>query len=80
MRYLSAGTSIQIGNLFFNVPARRNFLKSDPAELRHIIEEFERIVLVNPGIAFNFTNNGKPLFQLPKSGLKQRIANAIRDS
>ncbi|MBK6345430.1 MAG: DNA mismatch repair endonuclease MutL [Bacteroidales bacterium] len=73
----SAGTSIQIKNLFFNVPARRNFLKSDPAELRHIIEEFERVVLVNPGIAFNFTNNGKPLFQLPKSGLKQRIANAM---
>jgi DNA mismatch repair protein MutL len=72
-----AGTSIQIKNLFFNVPARRNFLKSDPAELRHIIEEFERVVLVNPGIAFNFTNNGKPLFQLPKSGLKQRIANAM---
>ncbi|MFH1119737.1 MAG: DNA mismatch repair endonuclease MutL [Bacteroidota bacterium] len=71
------GTSIQVKNLFFNVPARRNFLKSDPAELRHIIEEFQRVVLVNPGIAFSFINNGKLLFQLPKSGLKQRIANAM---
>lgn len=71
------GTSIQVKNLFFNVPARRNFLKSDSAELRHIIEEFQRVVLVNQGIAFNFVNNGKPLFQLPKSGLKQRIANVM---
>lgn len=72
-----AGTSIMIKNLFFNVPARRNFLKSDPAELRHIIEEFQRVVLVNPDISFNLMNNGKPLFQLAKSGLKQRIANVL---
>jgi len=72
-----AGTSLMIKNLFFNVPARRNFLKSDPAELRHIIDEFQRVALVNPDIAFSFHNNGKVLFQLPKSGLKQRIANVI---
>jgi DNA mismatch repair protein MutL len=72
-----AGTSLMIKNLFFNVPARRNFLKSDSAELRHIIEEFQRISLVNPSISFTFINNGKPLFQLPNSGLKQRIANVM---
>ena len=72
-----AGTSLMIKNLFFNVPARRNFLKSDPAELRHIIDEFQRVALVNPDIAFSFHNNGKVLFQLPKSSLKQRIANII---
>jgi DNA mismatch repair protein MutL len=72
-----AGTSLMIKNLFFNVPARRNFLKSDSAELRHIIEEFQRISLVNPSISFTFINNGKPLFQLPHSGLKQRIANVM---
>jgi len=72
-----AGTSLMIKNLFFNVPARRNFLKSDSAELRHIIEEFQRISLVNPSISFAFINNGKPMFQLPHSGLKQRIANVM---
>lgn len=72
-----AGTSFMVKNLFFNVPARRNFLKSDPAELRHIIDEFQRVALVHPDIAFSFINNGKPLFQLPVSGLKQRIANVM---
>ncbi len=71
------GSSLMIKNLFFNVPARRNFLKSDSAELRHIIDEFQRIALVNPAIAFTFINNGKPIFQLPHSGLKQRIANVM---
>lgn len=72
-----AGTSFMVKNLFFNVPARRNFLKSDPAELRHIIDEFQRVALVHPDIAFSFSNNGKPLFQLPVSNLKQRIANVM---
>lgn len=71
------GTSIMVKNLFYNVPARRNFLKSDPAELRHIIEEYQRVVLVNANIAFSLNNNGKPLSQLPKAGLKQRIANVM---
>ena len=71
------GTSIMVKNLFYNVPARRNFLKSDPAELRHIIEEYQRVVLVNANIAFSLNNNGKPFSQLPKAGLKQRIANVM---
>ncbi len=67
------GTSISLKNLFFNIPARRKFLKSNSAELRHIIEEFQRITLVNPGIAFSFFNENRQLFMLPKSNLKQRI-------
>lgn len=69
----SAGTSLAIKNLFFNVPARRNFLKSNTAETRHIIEEFQRIALVNPAIDFSFFHNGKPVFQIKSSNLKQRI-------
>jgi len=72
-----AGTSIMVKNLFYNVPARRNFLKSDSAEMRHIIEEFQRVALVNPDIAFTFHNNGKLMFQLPAASLKQRIVNLM---
>ena len=67
------GTSIAIKNLFFNVPARRNFLKSNTAETRHIIEEFNRIALVNPQISFSMFHNNKQVFQLYPSTLKQRI-------
>src|SRR6478735_4093841 len=53
----SNGTTISMKNLFYNVPARRNFLKTDQVELRHIIEEFQRVVLVHPDIEFSFTHN-----------------------
>jgi len=69
------GTSVSVKNLFFNVPARRNFLKSNTLELKYIIEEFFRISLVNPDIAFTFYNQDKVLFQLPPGNLKQRIIN-----
>ncbi len=69
------GTNIAVKNLFFNVPARRNFLKSNTVEMRHIIEEFTRVALVNPEIAFSLTHNGKPVFKLPKSSFKARIVN-----
>lgn len=69
------GTSIAVRNLFFNVPARRNFLKSDPIEGRHIIEEFERIALAHPDISFHLNQNGVELFKLPVSNLRQRIVN-----
>jgi len=69
------GTSVSVKNLFFNVPARRNFLKSNTLELKYIIEEFFRISLVNPDIAFTFYNQDKILFQLPPGNLKQRIIN-----
>jgi DNA mismatch repair protein MutL len=68
-----AGTSIQVKNLFFNVPARRSFLKADPAELRHIIDEFFRVALVYNNIRFTFHHNQKPLYQVVASNRKQRI-------
>ena len=67
------GTSIAVKNLFFNVPARRNFLKSNTLELKYIIDEFFRTALVNPHVAFSFYNNDKILHQLAASNLKQRI-------
>lgn len=70
---MSVGTNITVKNLFFNVPARRNFLKSNEAELRHITEEFFRVTIMNPEIAFTFTSNGKELFHLHPGSLKQRI-------
>ena len=73
----ATGTSFSVKNLFYNVPARRNFLKSNTAELRHIIEEFQRVVLVNPSIAFTFYNNGSVLYQLLAGNLKQRIIQVV---
>lgn len=67
------GTSILVKNLFYNVPARRNFLKSNSAELRHIIDEFQRVALTSPDVAYTFYNNGQILFQLKTANLKQRI-------
>lgn len=69
----SSGTSISIKNLFFNVPARRNFLKSTTAETRHIIEEFFRVTLINSDIAFSMFNNSREMFRVSKSTKKQRI-------
>jgi DNA mismatch repair protein MutL len=70
-----AGTSICIKNLFYNTPARRNFLKSNPAEMRHILDEFQRVSLANPGIAFSLHHDGLEIFRLPSSALKQRIVH-----
>lgn len=67
------GTSIAVKNLFFNVPARRNFLKSDQVELRHINDEFLRVALSHPDIAFTYFHNGSEMYHLPKSNLKKRI-------
>ena len=69
----AAGTSITVKNIFYNIPARRKFLKSDPVELKHIIEEFHRVALANPEIHFTLHHNGNELYHLPKSNLKQRI-------
>lgn len=67
------GSSISVKNLFYNVPARRNFLKSNPVELRHIIEEFQRIALSNPAIGFSFHQNDLDVYQLTTGKLSQRI-------
>jgi DNA mismatch repair protein MutL len=71
------GTSISIKNLFFNVPARRNFLKSDNVELKHIIEEFTRVSLANPQISFTFHHNNNEVFNLQKNNLRQRISSIM---
>jgi len=71
------GTSIAIKNLFFNVPARRNFLKANPVEMRHIIDEFQRIALANPEIHFELHHNGLLVFGLPAANLRQRIVNVL---
>jgi DNA mismatch repair protein MutL len=69
------GTSIAVKNLFYNLPARRNFLKSDKVELRHIIDEFHRVALTHPEVKFTFTQNGSELFGLPAVNFRKRIAN-----
>lgn len=71
------GTSIAMKNLFFNVPARRNFLKSNAAELRHIIDEFTRVALAFPEILFTLNSNGQELFHLEAGSLKQRIVQLL---
>jgi len=71
------GTSISMKNLFFNVPARRNFLKSNAAEMRHIVEEFIRVAMAFPGIFFSMTNNGQEVFHLEAGSLKQRIVQIL---
>ncbi|GGD03041.1 DNA mismatch repair endonuclease MutL [Hyunsoonleella pacifica] len=69
------GTSLSVKNLFFNIPARRNFLKSNTVELRHIIDEFHRVSLAHPNISFSLYNNGSESFNLPVSNYRQRIVN-----
>lgn len=69
------GTSIAMKNLFFNIPARRNFLKSDTVELRHVLDEFHRVALAHPNIHFRLYNNGSELFNLPSTTFRQRIVH-----
>jgi DNA mismatch repair protein MutL len=71
------GTSIAMKNLFFNVPARRNFLKSNAAEMRHIVDEFIRVALSFPEIRFICISNGQEVFHLEKGTLKQRIVQIL---
>lgn len=71
------GTSITVKNLFYNVPARRKFLKSDPVELKHIMDEFQRVTLANPDLFFSFHHNGNEVYHLPKGNLKQRIVGVF---
>jgi len=71
----NTGTSISVKNLFYNTPARRNFLKSNPVEMRHIIDEFQRVALANPQIFFSLHNDGQEVYHLPASLLKQRIVH-----
>ncbi len=74
---LPKGTSFGVKNLFFNIPARRNFLKSDTVEHRHIVDEFQRVALAHPNIHFTMYHNGSEMFNLPASNFRQRIVNVF---
>ncbi len=74
---MANGTSIAMKNLFFNVPARRNFLKSNAAEMRHIVDEFTRVALSFPHIFFSLIANGQQVFHLEAGSLKQRIIQLL---
>ncbi|MEO6315428.1 MAG: DNA mismatch repair endonuclease MutL [Chitinophagaceae bacterium] len=73
----TTGTSIAMKNVFFNVPARRNFLKSNASETRHIIDEFIRVAMAFPELFFSLTSNGPEVFHLEKGSLKQRIVQIL---
>lgn len=72
---LPSGSSIAVKNLFYNIPARRNFLKSNSVEMRHIIDEFQRISLAHPGIFFSLHSDNNEIFHLSPGSLKQRIVH-----
>jgi len=72
-----AGTSIHVRSLFFNVPARRQFLKSDPVEMKHVIEEFQRVALAHPNIRFRLLHNEQELFHLEPGNERQRVVHVF---
>jgi len=74
------GSSIAVKNLFYNVPARRNFLKSNPVETRHIVDEFQRVALAYPNVAMQLYQNDLETFHLPSGKLSQRIVNLFGKS
>ena len=74
---VNKGTSIAMKNLFFNVPARRKFLKADSVEFRHILDEFHRVVLAHPDIHFYLYNNATELYNLPVASLRKRIVQVF---
>ena len=74
------GTDIKVKNIFFNVPARRNFLKSDSVEAGHINDAFVRIALINPQIAFTYIKDGVTVYKLDKSTFKKRITDIFGSS
>lgn len=71
----AVGSSMSVKNLFFNIPARRNFLKSNQIEMQHISQEFERIALANPDIFFSLHHNDEQIHHLPRTNLRQRIVH-----
>lgn len=75
MTSTSTGTSISVKNLFYNIPARRNFLKSDTVETRHIIDEFQRVALAHPEIAFSLHHNNNEVYRLLESNLRKRVVS-----
>lgn len=71
------GSNFSVNNIFFNVPARRKFLKSNQTELSNVVADFQRIVLVHPDVSFSLFNNGVEMYDLPKSSVKQRIIDVF---
>ena len=74
------GSSFEVKNLFYNVPARRNFLKSDSIEFRHILDDFERIALAHPEVFFTLHHNETEIYNLPSALLKKRIIDILGKS
>ena len=74
------GTNISVKNLFYNIPARRNFLKSNPVEMKHLLEEFQRIALAQPEISFSFVQGDELIYDLTPSKLSQRIVSLFGKS
>jgi DNA mismatch repair protein MutL len=74
---VAIGTSFEVKNLFFNIPARRNFLKSDAMEFRHIEEEFERVALAHPSCSFTIHHNNQEVCNLPIANLRKRIVDVL---
>ena len=72
---LPKGTSFAVKNLFFNIPARRNFLKSETIEFRHVLDEFQRVAMAHPSISFTLIHNGSEMYNLPSSNYRQRIVS-----
>lgn len=75
-----AGTNLAVRNLFYNVPARRNFLKSDTVEMRHILDEFQRVAMAHPDLFFSLHHNDQEIFHLPPGNLRQRIVKIFGES
>ncbi|MEI6410752.1 MAG: DNA mismatch repair endonuclease MutL [Bacteroidota bacterium] len=73
------GTSISVKNLFYNVPARRNFLKGEPVELRHVLDEFQRVAMAQPELFFSLHHNDQEIFHLPIGNQRQRIVKLFGD-
>ena len=71
------GTQLSVKNLFYNVPARRKFLKSDNVEMRHIIDQFERVAIAHPSIKFNLSHNNSDVFLLPAGNMRQRLVGVF---
>src|SRR5690606_17098870 len=74
---IPAGSSIAAKNLYYNVPARRNFLKTNAVEMRHILDEFQRVALAYPEVAFTLHHNDVEIFSLPAGKLSQRIVGVF---
>ena len=76
----SAGTNLSVKNLFYNIPARRNFLKSNTVEMRHILDEFQRVAIAHPDIFFSLHHNKSEVFHLPAGNLRQRLVAILGNS